>query len=265
MKKHKLLKHAYDKYPKGTRVKSLYNDFVSISSGVFVLSTNIWRDLNDCKNDFDVYDMASQRWAKIITEEKPKSILDGKVAVQVNNERERDKFNKHIKPDFDYAFDNYPAFIQIDEQGFYSTIRGAEKFGYTIVSFQDFAKEVGIEVPKLIMKSEDGVDLYEGNYYHRAYKSPSCANWNYNGFWKGLEADCYGIQKPEEFKIFSTKQAALKWIEKQNKPKSKTLPLYFGQEAIINLDKSEVRIMDGDKEVSTLSFGDINDLYVEVK
>ena len=121
-------------------------------------------------------------------------------------------------------------------------------------------------IPLLV--SEDGVDLFEGNYYFNV----QLVGGN-NKKWKliseipstGLNDKHFVFHTPNECKAFANKQAALDWIEQANKPKSKTLPLYFGQAAIINFDKSEVRIMDGDKEVSTLSFGDIKDLYVEIK
>ena len=83
MKKHELLKKAYDNYPKGTKFMGAgIEEFVS--SGCFnIVNGNILKD-----NYGLVYDVDNDKWADIIVEFKPKSILDGKVAIQANKPKE---------------------------------------------------------------------------------------------------------------------------------------------------------------------------------
>jgi len=77
---------------------------------------------------------------------------------------------------------------------------------------------------------------------------------SHQGFWITDVETYYVVYSPNAEWAEIVKEEA-KEIEQQ---------LYFGQVAFINLKKSEVRIIDVDKEVSTLSFGDINDLSVNI-
>lgn len=277
MKKHELLEKAMHDYPKGIKFWWPHDTVKNkvTSSGVFEINNSKW--IFD-KNDRSKAVFNGDNWAEIITEEKPKSILDGKVAIQVNNEREfkllmeyyeskgwksqSGRNPKHL------TYQDREPYIGFNDAFGYSKYYHIDS-GYKIISFEDFAKEIGIEVPNFIMKSVDNVDLYEGDDYHRAYffdhgDKSIHSKWTYDKVF-GLSEQHAVITGRGSAKAFHSKENALKWIDEMNKPKSKTLPLYFGQEAIINFDKSEVRIMDGDREVSTLSFGDINDLSVNIK
>ena len=201
------------------------------------------------------------KWAAV-----KKSILDGKVAIQVNNGMERDAVNLYCKNKITSLRRGFPLFICLDGSGFHATAKECEKHSDEVVQFADFAKEVGIKVPVFVMKSEDGVDLYDVDECYNVEIKNGIASLSKNLF-KNLFpclSSSYFITRPTEYKAFHSKENALKWIEEQNKPKSKTIPLYFGQEAIINFDKVEVRIMDGDKEVSTLSFQDIKHLHNQI-
>lgn len=272
MKKHELLKKAYDNYPKGTKfISSEGVEF--ISSGNFSFGKDIldysYNDNNILNNPVGlVYYADLDKWADIIVEFKPKSILSGDISIKFNNKRELELILKHYESKGWVWFNGDAPLSKVEVAKIYdynTNVEYKDKFGFNDsyarnVSFADFAKEVGIEVPKFIMTSEDGVDLYVGDIYYHL--------WHKSGKWEILSDRIRPVTVETSFyigkasdKVFHSKENALKWIEEQNKPKSKTLPLYFGQEAIINFDKVEVRIMDGDKEVSTLSFGDINDLY----
>lgn len=73
MKKHKLLKHAYDNYPKGTIFLWPYDTIKNkvTSSGIFEFTNS--GSIYD-KNDTSKAVFNGDEWAEIITEEKPKSI-----------------------------------------------------------------------------------------------------------------------------------------------------------------------------------------------
>lgn len=169
-KKYELIKHAYDNYPKGTVFTSIKSGTEYISTGTFELS-NISRNVYCIleggygERKVCVYSYLDG-WAEIV---KP-SILDGKVAIQVDNEREFKllmehyegkgwRWNEYDKPGEYNPNRQFPYGITYSDRflvGDYNTSTYIK-----LIPFSDFAKEVGIEVPKFIMKSEDGVDLYE--------------------------------------------------------------------------------------------------------
>lgn len=110
-----------------------------------------------------------------------------------------------------------------------------EAGGYKIVTFSNFAAEHNIKL--LVLTSEDGVDLYEGDEFTLAFE--------YNG-----RRFIYGKYKVTEYsepktdiiiKKFSTKQAALDWIEAQ---KPKTLSHRFNPSCNVIVDAKGVDIND---------------------
>lgn len=326
-KKHEIIKYAYENFPKGTLFRWYKGvaPFVSTGKFKFEFSDNnaLFVDLTDDSTDAGVTVFDGEKWAKIVPEKK--SILDGKVAIQVNNEREfkllmehyeskgwkwrdqsKDKTvvtDDHFDPDIDRNIIQYNDKcvwmhrINSDEYN-------CEKSGYTIISFIDLADEVGLKVPvfnvgdhvyikstdagcnlvegrkgiivsndtianrgmleaedydykiaidgevwrvkgefepaKFVMRSEDGVDLYEGDNYHRAYAYENGV-WIYD-FCEKLALN-HVVCNPaisSLAKAFSTKEAAEKWIDEQNKPKSVQVPLFNTNMAMVSKDKIDI-------------------------
>ena len=265
-KKWELLKHAYDNYPKGTKFLSIAHKEKCISNGIFYFGAIDKENILTEVDSIGRYVYIAGKWAEIIAEEKPKSILDGKVVIQVNNEREFKLLMEHFESK-GWILNNG---IKPTDQEFsgkcWVTYKNRSDFKYreeyldiTVIPFSEFAKEVSIEVPKFIMKSEDGVDLYEGDEY--VYVLFAGGKWSIStSNFCGMYSYSFCIKERKTSKAFHSKENALKWIDEQNKPKEIKASLYFGHEVIINSYKSEIRIMDADKEVSTLSFGDIHDI-----
>lgn len=127
--------------------------------------------------------------AEAIEAELKPSILKGKVAIQVNNEREFKLLMEHYESKGFKTFNNncnsklfldtynitskngmlithvaYGDGYGHSQAGYYDV------HGYKIIPFADFALEMDIIAPVKIMVSEDGVDLYEGDNYCAAYK-----------------------------------------------------------------------------------------------
>jgi hypothetical protein len=165
--------------------------------------------------------------------ERPTSNLAGKCAIQISNEREFKLLMEHYHEKGWKSEDDSNLTECIPAYGYpvhfeYSNYpkHGDLSFDYDkIIPFADFAKEVGITVPVLVMKSEDGVDLYEGDKVFEA------TNYSKDG-WKLVEpsgsADGSWTQSGNgrqrwvvntDSKAFSTKEAAEAWIKEQNRPK----------------------------------------------
>lgn len=225
MKKWELLKKAYDTYPAGTKLT--WDTEVIVSTGIFEFGADDVRKgwLLDSKG-MAVYD--GHGWAEIIKqdESKPKSILSGKCAIQVNNGREFELLMQHMhskgwkwnggdKITSGYTpCSDFPFSVWYEDECAWDNVEVGED--RTLIQFADFAKEVGIEVPIFVMMSEDGVSLFEGDDYHRVQFGNK---WYYAHKADALNlTDCVMIT-PESNKAFSTKEAAEKWIKEQNKPK----------------------------------------------
>jgi len=219
MKKHELLKYAYDNYPKGVlcRFKSAPNvDHVSTGKFRIIEGTGngtcvISDDDNHC-----FYASDGNEWAQIV---------NPKIAVKVENEKEfhalmkyydglGKKLNNGLKPlAFEVRKINFPMFVMTDDLTFCDA-DGLEEI-YSESSFTEFAKEHNIKLP--LLKSEDGVWLYEGDEYHEALLENGIFRYckGSNHF---LNIEARAITIPNESKAFSAKQSALEWIEAQ-KPK----------------------------------------------
>lgn len=66
-KKHELIKYAYDNYPKNTRFKTLLEQTVHRSTGVFELNEEDYNCIHDINTGQYVYEYG--RWAEIIKQE----------------------------------------------------------------------------------------------------------------------------------------------------------------------------------------------------
>jgi len=246
MKKHELLKYAYDNYPKGTVARFGGKLPDHVSTGKFEIT-----DLNHngeiqvmSDNGLECF-YADGEWAEIIPEKQP-SILDGKVAIYCKNYREYLLTAKHldsigkrsniVKEEY---FENKPIWISVENQPvFWSSIGEIrpEDNGYSIIPFADFAKEVGITVPVFILKSEDGVDLYEGDQAHHVFQGHG--SLGYGGLYNIKHFLLVG-------KAFSTKKAAESWIEEQNKPRE--IEIIHNDNETSHVSKDQIKIRFSDK------------------
>lgn len=157
------------------------------------------------------------------------SILSGRCAVQVNNEREFKLLMQHMNSkgwvwnDKSSPLSEFSTWTEFPFRVWYE-----DNFAYgeaveddyrKLIPFADFAAEIGIEIPKFIIKSEDNVDLYEGDEYHEASFSTMVNEWQYiKGKNHFLSSDHRVAVEPVHNKAFSTKEAAEKWI-RENNPK----------------------------------------------
>lgn len=224
MKKHQLLEKAMRDYPAGTNYRCVLTPKeIHCSTGQFFLDETgsvAERGSGRC-----IYSLTTERWAEPV---KP-SILDGKVAIQVNNEREFKLLMQHYESKGWRVFSRAPLeeIIRLNTPNpnltwsfhdeFYALNTLNKMDGYTIIPFADFAAEVGITVPKFIMKSEDGVDLYEGD-DHSVVTLCLSGEWSYAGDQKLAKSQMVVLES-NRAKAFSTREAAEKWIEEQNRPK----------------------------------------------
>ena len=247
LKKHKLLEKAMRDYPAGTRFKSAFSvdEFTSKAQFMFVPYLNMGEiNISDNANGC-IY--INGKWAEIVPAEKP-SILTGKVAIQVNNEREFKLLMRH------YAEKGWRSISggrpneagHINASWSYGDEFGHAGYdyrlsnGYTIIPFNQFAAETGITVPAFVMLSEDGVPLYEGDNcwvpqvdFKDTLKGNSLEmevrpNWN----------------NRMKSKFFSTKEAAQAWIDEQNKPTHVQVSL-FGNNAKATVEKDCITIGSG--------------------
>ena len=162
MKKHELLKYAYDNYPKGTKFKSpSIHKTEIISTGQFRLNENNDVLLDDEKGTYVKYSNSSG-WAEIVTDRKP------------------------------------------------------------------------------LVKTNDGVFLFEGDYVACVFLNDG--KWElgkeYNWILSNTVTQSCQDQCSDTRALFSTKQAALDWIEKMNKPKEIEVKLINGSSALVT--KSQV-------------------------
>jgi len=222
MKKHELLKYAYDNYPNGTKFNALRTSDVKVSDG----------DLNLIKEFGDIIILSDSNilyeagcWAKVV---KP-SILDGKALIVVENYRQFTLLNTYLGLNLSTP-STYPVYYDADKKyGSYSYTTKQK-----LISFAGFAKEIGIKVPKFIIKSEDGVDLYEGD---DLYTAKLCnGEWvydDYHGQPYNISKNSLVVREQDEYKAFSTREAAEKWIAEMNKPKDIELDINAYGSALI--------------------------------
>jgi hypothetical protein len=160
------------------------------------------------------------------------SILSGKCAIQINNEREFKLLMEHYEgKGWKWASNKKPIDLQPPLPTSISYEDGCAynsdyEEGYKVISFSDFIREVGITAFKFVLCSEDRVDLYEGDKYTSAWLENG--EWNIAACSTPLYAFNAVVTDPSTSKAFSTKEAAEKWIEEQNKPKEIKLTSILG-------------------------------------
>lgn len=176
------------------------------------------------------------------TEPVKPSILAGKVAIRVDSEREFKLLMEHYESKhFISGTGNndikpvYPVIVPY-EQSFWCRYYEDHCRTHSIIPFADFASEVGITAPKFIMRSEDDVDLYEGDEFYHVHFTTGTTGWKENISNPVKKYQETGVLTRGHInKAFSTREAAEKWIEEQNRPKEIKLTDQDGQTyAIIN-------------------------------
>lgn len=77
MKKHELLKYAYDNYPKGTKFTHPTSGYYLVSSGnLCVTSSDSFHiSIYDKESTETIYNGANKKWGSIVTEEPKKPLL----------------------------------------------------------------------------------------------------------------------------------------------------------------------------------------------
>jgi len=252
-----LLEKAMRDYPAGTKFKSSRSSNETISSGKFhILDDSEGIDVVMDGGGFIRY---NGKWAEIIPSEPEKTgLLDGKCAIQVNNEREFKllmEYYYYIKQwtYFDGEMETrnmkFPTCVYYKDKYARSSESNAIDHGYTIIPFEGFAKEKGIDVPVYIMDSEDGVPLYCGDNAHAVYRKyeggKNQGDWYYDGripLKSGIQYTFMEIESVDKSKAFSTKEAAEKWVEEQNKPKEVVVKLHGGYTVRVEKDKATFAI-----------------------
>lgn len=197
MKKHELLKYAYDNYPKDVEVKSALTSEEFIACGKYEFGAT--GGISDHETGLMIYSVINNcKWAEII-------VNDG---------------------------------------------------------MGENAKSPGTtSVPVKILTSEDGVDLHDGDNYHRVWLDDSRSEWKYD-FCTDLK-DHHAVCRNDEFsakaKAFSTKEAAQSWIDEQNKPQAIDVKLFNRTDRAVVV-KTGVTISIGGTLV-TLAHSDIEDIH----
>lgn len=242
MKKHELIKEAYDRYPKGTKCKWHCNGGEIISTGIFHFNDNYILDSNDMAVFY------GGEWAEII----PESILSGKVAVICTNPRQAkiiaDHQNKKDVGNFNgeiSVYLNRDCDLMPDDLNWDFTPNVSSD--YKIIPFKDFAAEVGIKQPVFVMTSEDGVPLYIGDDVY-------VPQLHFDSYTRARLFKVKMSNKTDiNSKFFSTKEAAEAWIKEQNKPKEVTVQLFNEHHsAKITKDWIAFRIGKEDSNTTTM-------------
>lgn len=217
-KKWELIKEAYDRYPKGAKAFWVLGK-ERILSGEYELTPA--GDVFDAQANFYLYDQ--HRWATIVETEQKPDLLEGKVAIRVNDGHEFKALMKHYEQkgwkwkSGNLPVDYIPTFLPHSgvisyEQEF--TCNDDDYSGYKTINFPDFAAHVGIEVRKPLLRSEDDVGLFEGDDYHAVRLLPS-GKWEYCAHQKIYNGHLV-IQLPGQAKAFSTREAAEAWVADKN-------------------------------------------------
>jgi len=293
MKKYQLLERAMRDYPAGKVCTWGQEEFVS--NGIFRIDDE--GDVRLSGSDFDYVIFDGDNWATIVPEEKP-SILSGKCAIQVNNEREFKLLTEHYENKGWLAFAHLPNEGQKPKDCSYNAI--AKRFGeyalitygngfcfphnsadadwlkpenYRQVAFSDFAAEVDITVPVFVMTSEDGVPLYEGDEYWVAELNPIFKNWSVKllqtrlGSFNIHVAHGYAEGNTDTHKAFSTKEAAEAWIKEQNKPKSIIVSEFSQYPVEVTAKKFTIKCGNSDNHLDNLVIhsGELEEIYKAYK
>lgn len=273
MKKYELLEKAMRDYPAGTvaRFKSAPN-VQHISDGVFKLL-----DLNNDGNigvfsghGLNCFYISNDEDGRIVREWAypeldTKSLLSGKCAIQVNNEREFKLLMEHYEAKGwksylsngnagDYKFNKHYCNYDYHDNYRRGNDEATVNDGYTIIPFSSFAAEVGIKVPEFVMTSEDGVDLNQGDIAHHVCKING--RYTYNSTFKATGSVIHGH-------VFSTKESAEAFVAERNSAKFKEVKL-FGGFNLAKVTLTDIHILHNGKVVKIMP-SDLEDMLKAYK
>lgn len=201
------------------------------------------------------------------------SLLDGKCAIEVSNEREFKLLMEYYESkgwksarvasvtEIVRLNIKDPFFIWSYHDDFYALQTIHSKQGYKIIAFTDFAKELDIEVPVFILKSEDGFDLYEGDGYHLVSINFLDSKWEYKKTVGNptISEHNPAYYKPAHNKAFSTKEAAEKWVAENNKPQS--IKLHSDTKAPVTVYKNYVDFDISNKQILRCNKKEVEEIY----
>lgn len=188
MKKHELLKYAYDNYPKGTKVHFHGHQFPFTLNGNYSFDDE--GDIVDGAKRV-VYLLDKNKWAEIVTDREP------------------------------------------------------------------------------LVKTNDGIFLFEGDYVACVFLTDG--KWElgkeYNWILSNTVTQSCQDQCSDTRALFSTKQAALDWIEKINKPKDIDVALHGNDGVFAKVTKDLIRFKDKQDNWNVISLkpSDIEDIYHALK
>lgn len=208
---------------------------------------------------------------KAISKELGHSVLSGKCAIQVNNEREFKLLMEHYESKGWTSFDGeLPSSIPFDRIG---SVRYCPDFGcasakeyhkntgHTIIPFSDFATEAGIKVPVFMMDDKNGIHLYIGD-------SSFVPQVNFKDEYSGeiIEFKIDKFSYKSDYARFSTRAAAEAWIREQNKPKETIVSLYsLGYDAVMCKEANVILIRINNEVVAQLHPSDLEDMLHALK
>jgi len=241
MKKHLLLEKAMLDYPAGVKFETKVGK--QISTGVFMTFKpyfnktahvdSVWRVDKDGHPSGMVYDGESCIWSEIIKDEPLKV---EKVAVKVSTRQQAMAICKYKGWEYPKTafIGKCDCVIYLDNEFHYNKLEDEQKYpsnGYTIIDFDFWAAQNGIETTMLIMVSEDGIEMFVGSkycmlrkgmkdYYLLEHMDHSTGS-NIFEFPSGYK-HTLPFTEPENIKVFSTLEAANSFIDKM-KPKDITL------------------------------------------
>lgn len=241
MKKHEAIKKAYDDYPKGTKFLNYALSITVESSGSFEYDLGVF----DAERRDYVYIEKTDKWAEIIKDE-PLKVENYHVVIRSARELELliNKTGKEFLANYEGMCRNYPESNGVFFINFYdgaincSFNSQLSQCLYNIIDFDFWAAQNNVDVPRVILTSEDGVPLCVGDKYFAAYKSSNSEKWIKCEFQKD---DVYVIFKDtaclDSERFFSTRESCEKWIEEQNKSKKVEIGMnHSAQKSTISKD-----------------------------
>lgn len=237
MKKYELLEKAMRDYPAGTKAKFKGSGCIHTSDGIFQIHEDGYNGIvvlnstgSECFYSENTYGEKSPQWAEIVQSNDISKVFNIGDHVYIKSTDAGCNLVEGRK-----------GIIVSNDTIANRGVLEAEDYDYKIAIDREVWRVKGdFEPAKFVMRSEDGVDLYEGDNYHRAYAYENGV-WRYDFCEKlALNHVVCNSAISSLAKAFSTKEAADKWIAEQNKTKSVQVPLFNTNMAMVSKDKIDI-------------------------